>query len=132
MILHVDKLQPDDFGGITKDMDKIRYALKKFNIDLNDLKSSHFNDNIPTGVFHAGRYVVIFQFNQTFTTGVLTFINSKVDLSKFINVFADTLTPKVVGGFHEMQTIIKRKNITDLSLVELTDEPLISQIFFQN
>jgi hypothetical protein len=133
MILHVDKLQPDDLGGGTKDMEKIRHVFNKLNIDFDELKkTAPHNIPNPFGALNAGRYIVIFQFNKTFTKGSMMFMNYKTDLSKHFDSFVDTLPSKVVADFYKMQILIRQKGVDALNLVQLTDEPLLTQRVSRN
>ena len=133
MILFVDKLEPMDLGGSTTDLAKIRYALKKHKLIIEDIiENAPQHVSWPTGVFHAGKYIVIFNFNRDFTTGNLAFINHTVDLQKNFNAFADCLTPKTLGAFNKMQEIVKRKSSEALSSVVLSDGPLFINELFSN
>ena len=133
MILYIDKLELFDKGGYTKNLLKIAYNLNKFNISKEKLLSGVTEKTIvPTTIFHAGKYVVIYQFDRDFTKGNMAFINFEIDLDENFNIFADSLTPKTVAGFHQMREIIKSKGFNYWQLVELSDNPAFFEIQSQN
>lgn len=123
MTLYVDKLQPNDLGAITRDINKIKHTLGKLNVNVNELIDSIADHTvIPTSMFDAGRYIIIFQFNRTLTSGSMAFFNYTIDLKKNFDSFADSLSPKVVAGFYEMQKHIQQKSDKELSSVELSED----------
>lgn len=131
MLLFVDSLEAFGLGGTTRDLTKIRFALSKFNLDVENIIKTTVTD-LYTGIFHAGRYVAIFQFDKEFTKGQLAFINYETNLDSHFDIFADTLTPKTVAGFFKMQQIIKSKDAVQLNLVELTNEPIFFNPISEN
>jgi len=123
MILFVDKLFPHEIGGLTRDINKIKFNLVKVNIKQTELLNSlPKNDAIPTTMFEAGKYICIFQYNKELTEGSMAFFNYEIDLEKNFDSFADTLTPKVVGQFHEMQKRIGQSNLQNLNSVHLSND----------
>ena len=122
MYLDVDKIHPNDIGGETHDMKKINYTLAMFNLTKEKLMSEVSKKTIiPTLMFHAGRYVVICQFNLEFTKGQMAFINFQIDLDKNFDHFADSFSPKTVAGFHQMQKTIENRGPEYWELVELVE-----------
>ena len=72
-------------------------------------------------MFDAGKYIVILQFDKDLSKGSMHFVNYEIDLESNFDLFADTMIPKSVAGFHKLQERIKGKDITSLSPVLLTD-----------
>ena len=133
MILYVDKLEEFDLGGYTTDIMKIRYALKKFKMNVDKIvKDTPMHIIFPSGGFHAGRYVVLFKLNRELTDCHLAFINYEINLEENFNVFADSLSPKTIGAFFSLQNIIKLKDDDKLKLVELSDRPIFIENLFEN
>ncbi len=131
--LFVDKMAAHDLGGHTTNLLKMKHNFSVVNQTMEQIVSQvPDNGSIPTGVYHVGRYVAIFQFNKDLTMPHMAFINYEVDLQKHFDHFADFLSPKTVAGFYKMQQIIAKKPEAELNLFVLSDDPLIFQKFLEN
>jgi len=125
MLLFVDTLKANGLGGTASNPVKVRFALAKFNLTVDKIIAQSDKD-FYTGMFPAGRYVAIFQFNREFTKTQIAFINFEINLETHFNVFADTFTPQILSGFTNLQQQIRSKGPNQINLVKLTDE----EIFF--
>ncbi|MEO1257992.1 MAG: hypothetical protein AAFZ15_04315 [Bacteroidota bacterium] len=133
MVLYVDKVQPNGTGGFTIDMEKIRFNLSELHINEPEfIAAISKRTGIPTAMFEAGRYIVIFQCNREFTQGRMAFLDYQVDLKKGFDHIADSLTPKVVGELHSKQQKISGKSQEVLNSVALSDNWPIFQRPNQN
>ena len=64
MTLFVDKLFPNDFGGITKNKRKAEYNLAKFNLSFEKiLKGTKPTTEYPAGMIICGKYILSFNTN---------------------------------------------------------------------
>jgi hypothetical protein len=130
MTLYVDKLESDEKGGFTTDLSKIEYNIKTLGINKDNLLASIGTN--PILIANLGKYVFVYKFSPDFKFGTMAFINYQIDLDENFNVFADTLTPKSVQVFHEIQEKIKLKDSHQLNSVELSDNSLLFQKLAQN
>ena len=130
MILYVDKLESDEKGGFTTDLSKIEHNIST--LGLNKAKLLASIETNPVLVSNLGKYVFIYKFSHDFKSETMAFINHEIDLDENFNIFADTLTPKLVQAFHEIQEKIKMRDTDQLQHIDLSDNSLLFQSFFEN
>ena len=65
---------------------------------------------LPSGMFSTGKYVVAFNISWDLKNVNIGFINYQTDLDKHFDVFADSMSPKSVAGFHKFREKIKSKD----------------------
>lgn len=123
MIIPVDKLEIGDVGGSIYDFEKIKIVLHTFKIDVKKLLADiPPKAVVPSTMFHAGKYIVFFQFNRDFTEGQMAFINYNISLQENFDLFADNFTPKTLTGYHRMSEIIRKKSDKEKGLVVLVKD----------
>ncbi|MGQ2981858.1 hypothetical protein [Flavobacterium sp.] len=134
MTLFVDNIESNNLGGLTKDVRKISYNLAKYKLSIEEIiKRSSPNTNFPVVVFRANQYVAIFNCSKDLSQVQLAFINHTVDIQENFNAFADSLTPKTIPAFYDMQEKIKRASAElKLQKVALSDSELIFNDVFEN
>lgn len=124
MTLFVDKLVPNDLGGLITDMKKAEYILAIHKISLEKiLKEMGPNVKIPASMFGSGNYIMAFNFSRDLSNINFGIINSSIDLDENFDPFADALSPKAVAGFHKIQQEIKAKKDSEKTQYELSDNP---------
>src|SRR5688572_26315801 len=122
MTLFVDKLEKYDLGGSTKDLKKAEYILAVHGLTFETiLNKTPTTTKIPSGAFASGKYVVMFNIAWDLKNVNFGFINYQTDLDKYFDVFADTLSPKSVAGFHKLKEEIKQKDQSELNRIKLSD-----------
>lgn len=122
MTLFVDKVEKYDLGGTIKDLKKAEYFFAVFGLTLEKILSqTPKTTEIPSGAFICGKYVVMFNISWNLKNVSIGFINYQIDLDKYFDVFADSLSPKAVVAFHKLKEQIKQKDQTELNKFELSD-----------
>ncbi len=122
MTLFVDKIIPNNLGGITNDFKKAEYILAVHKMSFEKiLIESSGHSNIPSGMFSTGRFIVCFNIARDLSNVNFGFINYKVDLQNNFDAFADCLSPKAVMGFHKFQEKLRLKEEYELNGIELSD-----------
>ena len=122
MTLFVDKIIPNDLGGITKDLKKAEYILAVHNQSFEKLLSKiPQTTKIPAGMFGSGKYIICFNFSRDLSTVNFGIINHNIDLETNFDAFADSFSPKSVAGFYEIQKQLKSKKETELNSIELSE-----------
>ena len=122
MTLFVDKLEKYDLGGFTTDLKKAEYILAVHGLTFEKILSGMpKTTKIPSGAFASGKYVVMFNIAWDLKSVNFGFINYQTDLDKYFDVFADTMSPKSVAGFHKLKEQIKLKDQSELNKIELSD-----------
>ena len=77
MTLFVDKLFPNDFGGITKNKRKAEYNLAKFNLSFEKiLKGTKPTTEYPAGMIICGKYIL------SFNTVIILFFVAMIYVTK--------------------------------------------------
>ena len=133
MTLFVDKLEKYDLGGSTSDLRKAEYILVKHGLNFKKILSETPNSiELPSGMFIAGKYVVAFTISRDLKNVNIGFINYQTDLDKYFDVFADSMSPKTVAGFHKLREKIKLKDQNKLNSVLLSDNNSDFEIAYQN
>lgn len=123
MTLFVDKIIPNNLGGITNDLKKAEYILAVHNLSFEKILSeTSITTEIPSGMFASGRFVVAFNISRDLSFVNFGFINFEIDLEKNFDAFADCLSPKAVAGFYSFQEKLKRKDQVDLNKIELSND----------
>jgi hypothetical protein len=123
MILFVDKLIPNDLGGITTDIKKAEYNLAKFNLSFEKiLKGTLETTEFPAGMIICGKYILSFNMKRDLSFVNFGFINSEIEFDRNFNAFADLLPPKLVGQYHKFLEKIKLKSEEELNSVSLSDD----------
>ncbi len=133
MVLFVDKLDENQLMGIINDKRKAEYLLSLYNMSFEKILSEiSINAKLPSGMFHAGKYVVSFNFERDLSKVNFGIISYEIDLDSNFDTFADCFPPKAVAGFHQMREIIKKKNLVDLNKVELSMNDFDFEVYYQN
>ena len=123
MTLFVDKLFPNDFGGITNDKRKAEYNLAKFNLSFEKiLKGTLPTTELPSGMIICGKYILSFNIKRDLSFVNFGFINSEIEFDENFNAFADLFPPKLVGQFHKYKEKIKLKSELERNSVSLSDD----------
>ncbi len=131
--LFIDKLEKNDIGGFTTDLRKTEYILAVHKLSFEKiLKDTPKTVEIPSGIFASGKYVVFFNMSWDLKNVKIGFINYKVDLDENFDVFADSMSPKAVAGFHKLKEQIKQKEQSELNKFELSDNDLDFEIAYGN
>ena len=60
------------------------------------------------------------------------FIHYQTDLDKHFDVFADSMSPKSVAGFHKFREKIKAKDQSELNTIERSDSESDFEIAYGN
>ncbi|WP_066225052.1 hypothetical protein [Formosa haliotis] len=122
MTLFVDKLEKYDLGGFTTDLKKAEYILAVHGLTFEKILSeTPKTTELPSGMFSTGKYVVAFNISWDLKNVNIGFINYQTDLDKYFDVFADSMSPKSVAGFHKFREKIKLKDQSELNKIELSD-----------
>jgi hypothetical protein len=133
MILYLDKLAKHDLGGFTTDLRKAEYILAFGKLTFAKiLEKTPKTTELPSGMFSAGKYVVSFNISWDLSKVIVMLINYQTDLDKHFDVFADSMSPKTVEGFHKLREKIKLKDQNKLNSVSLSDNNLDFEIAYQN
>ena len=122
MTLFVDKIEKYDLGGFTTDLKKAEYILATHGLSFEKILSeTPKTTELPSGMFSSGKYVVAFNIGWNLEKVNIGFINYQTDLDKHFDVFADSMSPKSVAGFHKLREKIKVKDQSELNKIELSD-----------
>lgn len=122
MTLFVDKVEEYDLGGFTTDFTKAEYILAVHGLTFEKILSkTPKTTGLPSGMFATGKYVVAFNISWDLKKVNIGLINYKIDLVKYFDVFADSMSPKSVAGFHQLREKINLKNQSELNEIELSD-----------
>jgi len=133
MTLFVDKKEKYDFGGFTSDLKKTEYNLAAQGLSFEKiLNSTPKTTEIPSGMFTSGKYVVFFNIAWNLKKVQIGFINYQTDLDKYFDIFADSMSPKLVAGFHKLREQVKVKDQSELNKIELSDNELDFEIAYRN
>jgi len=133
MTLFVDKVVKYDLGGHTTDLKKTEYILAAHNLTFNKILSEiPKTTELPTGMFASGKYVVVFNISWDLKNVKIGFINHNIDLDKYFDLFADSMSPKAVAGFHKLRIQIKDKDQFELNKIELSDNDSDFGIAYEN
>jgi hypothetical protein len=120
--LFVDEVKPGDIGGMTNNFKKAELILAYLGVTFDILlKKTPDHVTLPTFVFDIGRFVLFINFDRNLANVNFGFINHKIDLNTYFDVFADTLSPQAVQGFHDLKQIIKQKDEDELNRYVLSD-----------
>jgi len=123
MVLFIDKIEKFDLGGFTTDIKKAEYILALHNLTFEKiLNETPKTTELPSGMFMSGKYVVAFNISWDLKKVNIGLINYEIDLDKHFDVFADSMTPKSVAGFHTLREKIKQKDKSELNKIELSDD----------
>jgi hypothetical protein len=121
MDIKVDKLINNNLGGIVYDFEKISTIINIVGLTKDKLLNKNLPENIiNTSMFLLGEYIAILQTNKTFTKGQLALVIYSVNIESHFDHFADTLSPKTIQAFYEMQQYIKNKDESYFNRVKLT------------
>ena len=122
MTLFVDKLEKYDLGGFTTDLKKAEYILATHGLTFDKILSeTPKTTELPSGMFASGKYVISFNISWDLKNVNIGFINYQTDLDKYFDVFADSMSPKSVAGFHRLKEEIRTKDQAELNKIELSD-----------
>ena len=133
MTLFVDKIEKYDLGGFTTDLKKAEYILATHGLSFEKiLNQTPKTTELPSGMFSSGKYVVAFNISWNLKNVNIGFINYQTDLDKHFDVFADSMSPKFVAGFHKLREKIKVKDQAELNKIELSDNELDFEIAYKN
>jgi hypothetical protein len=133
MTLFIDKLEKYDLGGFTTDRKKAEYILAVHNLTFEKILSEiPKTTKLPSAMFSSGKYVVAFNISWDLETVNIGLINYQIDLDKYFDVFADTMSPKSVAGFHKLREKIKLKDQSELNKIELSDNDSDFEIAYGN
>ena len=122
MTLFIDKLEEHDLGGFTTDLKKAEYILAVHGLTFEKILSeTPKTTELPSGMFSTGKYVVAFNISWDLKTVNIGLINYQTDLDKYFDIFADTMSPKAVAGFHKLREKIELKDQKELNKIELSD-----------
>ena len=131
--IFVDKLSPNGLGGKTSDKRKIEYILACYSLSFEKIFNQVKSDvDLPSGAFHAGRYVAFYWIDSDLKRTNLTLVDYAIDLDENFDDFADALSPQAVQGYHTLSEIIKQKNESELSEVILSDKDDDFEIAYRN
>lgn len=133
MTLFIDKIEKYDLGGFTTDLKKAEYILATQGLSFEKiLNGTPKTTELPSGMFSAGRYVVTFNISWDLKNVNIGLINYQTDLDKYFDVFADSMWPKAVAGFHKFRENIKAKDQSELNKIELSDNDSDFEIAYGN
>jgi hypothetical protein len=133
MTLFVDKLEKYDLGGFTTDLKKAEYILAVHGMTFEKILSeTPKTTELPSGMFSTGKYVVSFNISRDLKNINIGFINYQTDLDKYFDVFADSMSPKAVAGFHKLREKIKLKDKSELNKIELSENDSDFEIAYRN
>jgi hypothetical protein len=133
MTLFVDKLEKYELGGFTTDIKKAEYILAVHGLTFEKiLNETPKTTKLPSGIFSTGKYVVAFNISWDLKNVNIGFINYQTDLDKHFDVFADSMSPKSVAGFHKFREKIKTKDKSELNKIELSDNNSDFVIAYEN
>ena len=123
MTLFVDKLIPNDFGGITNDLKKAEYILAVHNSSFEKiLNQIPETTKIPSGMFGSGKYIIAFNFTRDLSFVNFAIINYSIDLERNFDAFADSnFSPQSMAGFKKIQEQIKQKKLSELNKINLSN-----------
>lgn len=122
MTIFVDKVIPNDLGGITNDLKKAEYILAVHKTSFEEiLNKMSINVKIPSGMFGSGKYIIAFNFTRDLSKINFGIINSNIDLNKNFDAFADSFSPKSVAGFYKIQQQLRLKKDSEKTQIELSD-----------
>jgi hypothetical protein len=122
MTLFVDKLAKYALGGFTTDLKKAEYILAVHGLTFEKILSeTPKTTKLPSGMFPTGKYVVTFNISWDLKNVSIGLINHKTDLDKYFDVFADSMSPKTISGFHKLKEQIKLKDQSELNKIQLSD-----------
>lgn len=133
MTLFIDKIEKFDLGGFTTDIKKAEYILAVHNLTFEKiLNESPKTAELPSGMFASGKYVVSYNISWDLKTVNIGFMNYEMDLDKYFDVFADSMSPKAVAGFHILREEIKLRDKSKLTKIELSDNNSDFEIAYCN
>ncbi len=133
MVLFVDKLEEFELGGFTTDLRKAEYILAFHGLTFEKIVSQTSKTaELPSIIFASGKYVVVLNISWDLNDVKIGFINYKTDLDTYFDVFADSMSPKQVAGFHTLREKIRIKDKFELNKIELSDDKSAFEIAYQN
>ena len=122
MTLFVDKVIPNDLGGITNDLKKAEYILAVHGMFFKQiLDKTPSSTKIPSGMFGSGKYIIAFNIERDLSHVNFGIINHQIDLDKNFNAFADSFSPKSVAGFHKIKEQLKSKTESEKNKISLSN-----------
>lgn len=120
--LFVDKVEPNDLGGMTKDKRKAEYILAVYRLSFEKLlKMSSPKAKLPSGAIQIDRFILLYNISWDLENINFGLFHHKIDIEKYFNVFADNLPPKVIQGFHTLKQKIIKMDKSELNKIVLSD-----------
>ena len=133
MTLFLDIILNYDVGGFTTDFKKAEYILAMHDLSFDKIiKTAPKENELPTGMFPSGEYIVIFNLDWNITDVSIGLIHYNVDLDKNFDIFADHMSPKSVASFYELKQLISQKEQSELTKIELSDSESDFEIAYEN
>ena len=111
MTLYIDAELDYGEGALVTDPHKVDFILKTYNV--------HENRKKKPVMFHAGRYVVLYEFSIPENSERIIFFDSIISIEKNVNRFLDSFPPDLIRGFKITQDKIIAKGAEYLESVEL-------------
>ncbi|MEO6284031.1 MAG: hypothetical protein ABIN80_18695 [Dyadobacter sp.] len=121
MYLFVDHFQESEISFVS-DLRKIRYNLSVFGILMEEILINVPEKVLPSSVFHAGRYIVVLQFERDITSARMHFVDYHLDILMSMHQFVRNMSPKMFKGIAKMQDLISQKSDVELAEFELSDD----------
>ena len=125
MNIILDKIYKNNTGGYSRDLKNCELILKYHGKNFDDIILSNPTAKYPTIVFTSSYFVVFASVTRDKTRSEISFLNYSIDLDSNFDLFADTMSPKMISAFHTLkQSIIKQEKLNQLDVYNIS--------FFQN
>lgn len=131
--IFIDKVEKYDIGGSTTDLKKAEYIFALHGMNFEQILSQcPKSAKTPGGAFISGRFIILYNLSWSLDRVLVALINHKVDLAKYFDVFADSLSPQTVQAFHDLKEIIRQTDESELNDIRVSDNDDDFKIAYKN